>query len=191
MHKLRRLLFAVAAVFALSAIAVVPALGVTGPPVVNDLIHFADPPGPLDTWCGSVVGRYSDAGVEHYMQDASGNFIDTLRFTSIFTAEATGKSLEANGTATTRSSGPIDNGDGTVSFVTQFTGLALQFKVPNGPILKDASGKPLLGAGEVTTTDVFDASGNYITTIESWHGPHPVRDGVDICGPSIAYLLDP
>src|SRR5207245_1554316 len=63
MHKLRRLLFAVAAVFALSAIAVVPALGVTGPPVVNDLIHFADPPGPLDTWCGSVVGRYSDAGV--------------------------------------------------------------------------------------------------------------------------------
>jgi hypothetical protein len=191
MHKLTRLVLAVGTVSVLSAIAVVPALGVTGRPVVNDLIHFADPPGPLDTWCGSVVGRYSDAGVEHYMQDASGNFIDTVHFTSTFTAEATGKSLEANGTGTARSSGPIDNGDGTVSLVTQFTGLALQFKVPNGPILKDASGKPLLGAGEVTTTDVFDAAGNYITTTESWHGPHPLRDGVDICGPSNAYLLNP
>jgi hypothetical protein len=192
MHKLRRLLLALAAVSALSAIAVVPALGVTDRPVINDLIHFADPPGPLDTWCGSVEGRYSDAGVEHYMQDASGNFIDTLRVTSVFTAESTGKSLESNGTGTARSVGPIDNGDGTISLVTHFTGLTLQFRIPNGPVLKDANGKPILGAGELTTTDVFDAAtGDYITTTESWHGPHPVRDGVDICGPSIAYLLDP
>jgi hypothetical protein len=192
MHKLRRLLLALGTVSALSAIAVVPAFGVSGRPVVNELIHFADAPGALDTWCGSVEGRYSDRGVEHYMQDASGNFIDTLHFTSVFTAESTGKSLEANGTGTARSVGPIDNGDGTISFVTHFTGLALQFKIPNGPVLQDANGKPLIGAGEVTTTDVFDAvTGEYITTIESWHGPHPVRDGVDICGPSIAYLLDP
>jgi hypothetical protein len=86
--------------------------------------------------------------------------------------------------------GPIDNGDGTFSFVANGTGLVLQFKIPNGPLLKDADGKPLRGAGELTTTDIFDAAtGDYITTTESWHGPHPLRDGVDICGPSVAYLM--
>jgi hypothetical protein len=48
--------------------------------------------------------------------------------------------------------------------------LVLQFKIPNGPVLKDANGKPLLGAGVLTLTDIFDAaSGDYITTTESWH----------------------
>jgi hypothetical protein len=188
----RRIWVAVATVVALSAAVAVPAYGFTGPPVVNGTIHFADPPGPLDSWCGSVVGRYADSGVEHYMQDGDGNIIDNVRFTSTFTAEATGKTIEADASSTTKSTGPIDNGDGTISFVTKTSGLVLQFKIPNGPVLKDADGKPLRGAGVLMITDVFDAvTGDYITTTVSWHGPHPVRDGVDICGPSSAYLLSP
>ena len=40
--------------------------------------------------------------------------------------------------------------------------------------------------------DVFDAAtGDYITTNVSFQGPHLGAEGVDICGASVAYLLDP
>jgi hypothetical protein len=40
--------------------------------------------------------------------------------------------------------------------------------------------------------DVFEAAtGDYITTNVSFEGPHLGAEGVDICGPSVAYLLDP
>jgi hypothetical protein len=180
----------VALVAATGLAATVPAFSLAGSPVVN--AHFgpftSDPY--AKSWCGAVDGTAVDTVVEHYQQDASGNIVDNVRLTSVFTATATGKSLESSTSSTTRTSGPIDNGDGTVSYVTDVTGLVLQFKIPNGPVLKDADGKPLRGAGELSITDIFDAaSGDYITTIESWNGPHPVRDGVDICGPSIAYLM--
>jgi hypothetical protein len=52
-------------------------------------------------------------------------------------------------------------------------------------------GEPIRSAG-VLIEDFFDAeSGDYITTNESFNGPHLGREGVDICGPSVAYLLDP
>jgi hypothetical protein len=56
-------------------------------------------------------------------------------------------------------------------------------------VLKDADGKPILGAGILNTAVTFDlASGAVISVEESWAGPHPLRDGVDICGPAIEYL---
>jgi hypothetical protein len=68
-------------------------------------------------------------------------------------------------------------------------GLVLKFKLPNGPVLKDVEGKPILGAGIVDTTLTIDlASGDVLSVESTWHGPHPLRDGVDICGPAIAYL---
>jgi len=36
---------------------------------------------------------------------------------------------------------------------------------------------------------VDNATGDVISGSETVHGPHPLRDGVDICGPSIAYLM--
>jgi hypothetical protein len=88
--------------------------------------------------------------------------------------------------------GPIDNGNGTISFVTQITGLVLKFQITNGPVLRAANGEPIRSAGDLTLEDVFDAAtGDYITTNESFSGPHLAREGVDICGPSVAYLLDP
>jgi hypothetical protein len=41
----------------------------------------------------------------------------------------------------------LDNGDGTVTFSELTAGLATTFRIPNGPLLKDANGKPLIGAG--------------------------------------------
>jgi hypothetical protein len=188
-HKPRRLFVALAAAAALAF--AVPALGVAGPPVVNDHAKFTSDPHP-QTWCGVVDGTAVDTVVEHFQQDANGNVIDNIRFTSVFTATATGKSIESAGAATTRVNGPIDNGDGTISFVAKLTGLVLKFQIPNGPVLKAANGEPIRSAGVLTTEDIFDAAtGDYITTNESFHGPHLQRQGVDICGPSVAYLMDP
>jgi hypothetical protein len=167
------------------------ALGWQGPPVVNE--EFRPPPDvhPL-TWCGEVQGTAVDTLVEHYMQDASGNIIDNVRFTRVFTATATGRSIVSSASTTAKSEGPIDNGDGTISFVTAINGLALKFQVANGPVLKAANGEPLRSAGVLVFEDVFDAAaGDYITTNVSFEGPHLVAEGVDICGPSVAYLLGP
>ena len=163
----------------------------TGPPVANNHYKFTSDPY-AGTWCGQVEGTSVDSVVEHFMQDASGNIVDNVNLTSVFTATATGKSLISSASGTTRSTGPIDNGDGTISFVTNVNGLVLKFQIPNGPVLKSADGEPLRSAGVLRIEDVFDAAtGDYITTNESFSGPHLGREGVDICGPSVAYLLDP
>jgi hypothetical protein len=87
---------------------------------------------------------------------------------------------------------PIDNGNGTISFVTAINGLALKFQALDGPVLKAADGQPLRSAGVLVFEDVFEAAtGDYITTNVSFEGPHLGAEGVDICGPSVAYLLDP
>ena len=172
-------------------IAATTALGFTGPPTVNQ--QFRPPPDVHpQTWCGQIAGTAVDTVVEHYMQDANGNIVDNVRIASLFTATATGKSILSSASSTTRSTGPIDNGDGTISFITQITGLVLKFQIPGGPVLKAANGEPIRSAGVLIIEDVFDAaSGGYITTVESFNGPHLTREGVDICGPSVAYLLEP
>jgi hypothetical protein len=189
MFKVKHL-FPAVAVGVVSLAAAASALAWQGPPVTNEqfravTIHPA-------TWCGEVQGTAVDTTVEHYMQDASGNIIDNVRFTRVFTATATGKSIISSASTTEKSSGPIDNGDGTVSYVTALDGLALKFQIPNGPVLKSADGEPLRSAGVLVFEDLFDAaSGDYITTNVSFQGPHLGAEGVDICGPSVAYLLDP
>jgi len=83
----------------------------------------------------------------------------------------------------------VDNGDGTTTFTEHTSGLAVTFRIPGGPILKDAESKPLLGAGVIDTSVTIDnATGDIISSSETIHGPHPIRDGVDVCTPTIAYL---
>lgn len=167
------------------------AYGFSGPPVVNEHYGFTSDPYAV-TWCGQVDGTAVDTVVEHFMQGADGSTVDNVNVTSVFTATATGKSIISSGSNTARSTGPIDNGDGTISFVTDVTGLVLKFQIPNGPVLKASSGEPIRSAGVLRIEDVFDAAtGDYITTNESFSGPHLGREGVDICGPSVAYLLGP
>jgi hypothetical protein len=160
-------------------------------PVVNDHYRFTSDPY-SETWCGQVPGTAVDTVVEHFMQDASGNYIDNVHVTTVFTASATGKSILSSASNTTQTSGPIDNGNGTVSFISRITGLVLKFQIPNGPILRAADGEPIRSAGDLIVEDVFDAAtGDYITTNESFTGPHLGREGVDFCGSSVDYLLDP
>jgi hypothetical protein len=190
MVKIKLLLPALGALAAALA-AVSAAAAFTGPPLVNDHSKFTSDP-TAGSWCGQVDGTSVDTVAEHFMQDASGNIVDNIHVTSVFTATATGKSIISSASNTTRTMGPIDNGDGTISFVTDVTGLVLKFQIANGPVLKAANGEPIRGAGTLRSEDIFDAAtGAYITTNESFSGPHPLRQGVDICGPSVAYLLTP
>jgi len=157
-------LLATLVVVAAALAAATSALGWQGPPVVNE--QFRPPPDvhPL-LWCGEVQGTAVDTTVEHYRQDASGNIIDNARFSRVFTATATRKSIFSTASTTAKSQGPIGNGDGTISFVTAINGLALKFQVLNGSVLKAADGEPLRSAGILMFEDLFDAAtGDYIRT---------------------------
>jgi hypothetical protein len=167
--------------------ATLPAAATAGKPVIFDHESFVDGPDP-GSWCGVVDGTAVTTGTFTFRQDASGAFHLTQRQTSVFTASATGKSLEVSAAGIDMGAG-VDNGDGTMTFTEKTAGLAVTYQVPNGPILKDSNGKPLLGAGVIDDVATFNiATGDLISFQETWNGPHPSRDGVDVCTPTIAYL---
>ena len=168
------------------AAAAMPAVGLAGQPVVRDHESFVDGPNAED-FCG-VDGTQIDTGTFTFRADASGVFHATEVFRGVFTATATGKQLELADSGVDMGAG-VDNGDGTTTFTEHTAGMAIRFKIPNGPVLEDADGKPILGAGTIDSVLTIDnATGDIISGSETVHGPHPLRDGVDICGPSIAYL---
>jgi|SRR5579884_685216 len=182
-HKRGITVFAAVVAFA----ATVAAAATAGKPVIFDHESFVDGPNP-SSWCGVVDGTEVTTGTFTFRQDASGAFHATQQQTSIFTASATGKSLEVSAAGVDMGAG-VDNGDGTMTFTEKQAGLAVTFKVPNGPILKAANGKPLLGAGVIDDVATFDiATGDLVSFQETVHGPHPQRDGVDVCTPTVAYL---
>jgi|SRR5436309_1473227 len=180
----------VAAVAVVGAALAVPTAGLGAQPVIRDHGTFIDGPNP-STWCGTVSGVRTDSGTFTFMQDASGAFHATGSFKGSFTASATGKTLEFADAGVDMGTG-VDNGDGTTTFTEHSAGLAIRFKTVNGGVLKDADGKPILGAGMIDSAVTFDnATGDLISVRETVRGPHPLRDGVDICGPSVAYLTSP
>lgn len=172
---------------AVAAAAALPVTGLAGQPIVRDHESFVDPPSPGD-WCGTVNGMWSGSGTFTFRQDANGTFRATQVVRSVFTADATGRSVEQQAAGVDMGTG-VDNGDGTTTFTEHTSGLAVTFRIPGGPILKDADGKPLLGAGVIDSSVTIDnATGDIISGSETVHGPHPIRDGVDVCTPTIAYL---
>jgi hypothetical protein len=182
-HKRGITIFAVI----IAVAATLPAAAAAGKPVIFDHESFVDGPNP-GSWCGVVDGTGVTTGTFTFRQDASGAFHATQQQTSVFTASATGKSLEVSAAGVDMGAG-VDNGDGTMTFMEKTAGLGVAYKVPNGPILKDANGKPLLGAGVIDDVATFDiATGDLISFQETFNGPHPQRDGVDVCTPTIAYL---
>ena len=180
-----RYVFAGVAVAAAVALAT-PAVGSAAPPQV-------EPPQP-GTWCGVVPGTFVDTITSDVERQAGGGTIDHFTLTSVFTASGTGKSIISSGASTSKTTGPIDNGDGTFGFLTRDTGLVLKFQIPNGPVFKAADGEPIRSAGSLAFEDVFSSPDpsdeTYITTIDlGFHGPHLGRQGVDICTPTVDYLL--
>jgi hypothetical protein len=177
----------IAATVVTAASAMLPAAVRAGQPVIRDHESFIDLPSPGD-WCGAVNGMWSGSGTFTFRQDASGAFHATQVERSVFRADATGKSIELQSAGVDMGIG-VDNGDGTTTFTEHTAGLAVTLRIPGGPILMDADGKPLLGAGVIDSVVTIDnATGDIITGSETFHGPHPIRDGVDVCTPAIVYL---
>ena len=185
MHHAHRIVMLAAAIAAAAAL---PAASLGNQPVVRDHETWAPFPTEPGDWCGTVNGTWSGSGTFTFREDAAGVFHATELERSVFTADGTGKSIELQSAGVDMGTG-IDNGDGTITFTEHTAGLAITFKIPGGPILKDANGKPLLGAGVINFVATFDiATGDLISIQETVHGPHPFRDGVDVCTPTIAYL---
>jgi hypothetical protein len=178
----RTMVFTLAAVCTSVLAAAVPGLGfgqsLHGVKVV-DGPYATDFCGVAGTAVDTFTFTERDDGIDALINENEGQ---------VFTASATGRSIE------TSSSGVFkghleDNGDGTLTFSEKDVGLSLQFKIVNGPTLKDADGKPLIGAGTLSMTVTFDpVTGEVVSFDQSWNGPHPLRDGVDICAPVVSYL---
>jgi len=124
-----------------------------------------------NNYCG-IDGISVISGVDDIKRFSDGTFIDNGKFTETFTAAASQKSIVLRFAAQrSRKSLPIDNGDGTFTFVVSFKGLYEQIKLDHGAVLS-------IDAGTVTFANTFavdeDGNGTYLyTTIERVSGPHP------------------
>jgi hypothetical protein len=133
--------------------------------------NYCDIPG---TSVFRLVGNFTDY--------SDGTFKNLLSVTETFTATASQKSIVIRTAEQfSRRSTPIDNGDGTITFVVTFNGLFEQLRITNGPVLS-------LDAGTVTLANTFavDADGNFTylsTKIVGLGGPHPeiLSDGSLFC----------
>jgi hypothetical protein len=123
-----------------------------------------------DTICG-IEGTSVVNGMDNIQVFADGTFKDEFRLNQVFTSAANGKSVLLFAANQFVGRGPIDNGDGTVTFTSTFKGLPEKIKLPNGAVLSR-------DAGFVTFNDTFDATtGQFLgTTISPENGPHPDLD---------------
>jgi hypothetical protein len=81
-----------------------------------------------NTSCG-IAGTSDVGGVDSFTAFADGTFVENLSTTETFTATATQKSIVIRiANQFSRKSTPIDNGDGTLTFVVTFNGLYEQLR---------------------------------------------------------------
>jgi hypothetical protein len=123
-----------------------------------------------DNICG-IDGTTVVSGMDNIQVFADGTFKDQFRQNYVFTSTATGKSVLLFVAQQFIGAGPIDNGDGTVTFTSTFKGLPEKIKLPNGTVLSQ-------DVGFVTFNDTFDATtGDFLgETISPENGPHPDLD---------------
>ncbi|MDP9227288.1 MAG: hypothetical protein M3P18_26265 [Actinomycetota bacterium] len=123
-----------------------------------------------DNICG-IDGTSVVSGMDNIQVFADGTFKDQFRLNQVFTSSATGKSVEIFVAQQLTSKGPIDNGDGTLTFINTFKGMPEKLLIPNGPILSR-------DAGNVTFIITVDAAtGDFISqTVTGQKGPHPDLD---------------
>ena len=161
---LRRLVYVIAAIAALAIVAAASA----APPVTQSHENFSDTF--ADEMCG-IAGTSVVRGVENFSLSANNIFSDRFEIEQTFTS-ASGKSIRIHAAQhVTGNFDPIDNGDGTVTFVATFKGLPEQLKLANGRLLTR-------DAGVVTFTDVLDGTTLDLIseTVSGEKGPHPDLD---------------
>ena len=111
-------------------------------------------------------------GVGNLTVFSNNTFSDNFTLTQTFTATDSDKSIVLHvAHRVTGNDAPIDNGDGTISFINTFTGLPEHIKIANGPLL-------IRDAGVVTFTDTFtveeDGTITFLSsTLSGLHRPHP------------------
>lgn len=157
----------------LMALAVaLPGVGVAAQPVVNEHSSFTDTfP---DEIC-DIAGSSTIEVVDNFKLYGDGTFMDTSRFRQVFTADSSGKQVQIfTAGQVSGPFDPIDNGDGTITFINTFKGLPEKLSIPNGPTL-------LRDAGNVTIGQTFFVEPNgdltfISTTIFDEKGPHPDLD---------------
>jgi hypothetical protein len=120
--------------------------------------------------CG-IDGTIVDSGMDNIQVFADGTFKDQFRENLVFTSSATGKSVELFVAEQFTGKGPIDNGNGTLTFINTFKGMPEKLKLPNGRILSR-------DAGNVSFIIIVDAAtGDLISqTTVGEKGPHPDLD---------------
>jgi hypothetical protein len=123
-----------------------------------------------DTQCG-IDGTSVFNGLNNIQVFADGTFKVETHDTQVFTSAATGRSVVLFYSYQFVEAGPIDNGDGTVTFTGTYKGLKEKLKLPNGTILSR-------DAGLVTFSNTFDATtGDFLgETVSAQNGPHPDLD---------------
>jgi hypothetical protein len=165
----RKLALVLAAALALTIAASGGASAAT--PIVNQHTSFTDTfP---DQVCG-ITGTSTVSVVDNFKLFADNTFLDTNSTRQVFTAD-NGKSVVIS--AAVQTSGPaepIQNADGTITFITTFKGLPEKLSIAGGPTLSR-------DAGTATLADTFlplpDGSLEFVSeTVSGEHGPHPDLD---------------
>jgi hypothetical protein len=163
-----RLVFLSVVIGAIVAV-LMPGSGVAAKPVFYSHANFRDTfP---DEICG-VPGTSFVRGVDNATIYADNTFKDAFTMIQTFTATASGKSIRIHvASQVSENAEPIDNGDGTITFINTFKGLPEQLKIPHGPVL-------IRDAGVVTLTQTYDANtGDFISqTVSGEKGPHTDLD---------------
>ncbi len=116
--------------------------------------------------CG-IDGSSTTRFVFNEQDYADGTAKVEITFDFVFTAGATGKSIEIFGSSQ-QTGTATENGDGTITFVSTFKGLPQKLKLPHGRTLSR-------DAGYVTIVQTYDeATGDLVSqSISPDHGPHP------------------
>jgi len=136
-------------------------------PVVNEHSNFTDTfP---DEVCG-IGGTSTVNGVDNFKLYADNTFRETTTVRQVFTAENGKSVLIFAAQQTSGPADPVENADGTITFITTFKGLPEKLSVPGGPTLSR-------DAGVVTLAQTFQPSDGELelvsTTASGEHGPHP------------------
>jgi len=159
-----RRLIVLAGTIALLGALVFPAAGIAGKPVVNEHDNFTSDPYP-DGWCG-IDGTSIDVVHDQYRQDASGASIENVNITTYFTATSTGKSMTIQSSGVHQQNTPIDNGDGTFTFILANSGI--------GPKFTFADGTHLLDRGTVGFALTVDSNDEFVSfDVLYQHGQRP------------------
>src|SRR5512132_188355 len=134
---MRRKLFALSGLLATFLLALM-ASGTAAAPLVEQFHGTFSETFP-DNLCG-IDGTSVVSGMDNIQVFADGTFKDEFRLNQTFTSAATGKSVLLFAANQFVGTGPIDNGDGTVTFVSTFKGLPEKIKLPNGRVLSRDAG---------------------------------------------------